>query len=57
MLDKLMFVVQIIIGMVFIYFGIVDRVKEDDRKIFKNPRLIYIIGAILVMLLSISWLH
>jgi hypothetical protein len=57
MLDKLMFVVQIIIGMVFIYFGIADRVKKDDRKIFKNPRLIYIIGGFLVMLLSISWLH
>lgn len=57
MLDKLMFVVQIIIGVVFIYFGIVDRVKKDDKKIFKNPRLIYIIGGILVILLSISWLH
>lgn len=57
MLDKLMFVVQIIIGVVFINFGIVDRVKKDDKKIFKNPRLLYIIGGILVMLLSISWLH
>ena len=42
MLDKLMFVVQIIIGVVFINFGIVDRVTFSNWLGVRYPKLWWI---------------
>ena len=51
MLDNILFVLQVAAGIAMIYRGLSNRIEDYDRKIFKNPRLWYIVGGIVLLIL------
>lgn len=53
MLGKIMFISQILLGGVLIYLGLIGKIKKDDRKIFKYPRVIYVVAGALIILITV----
>lgn len=48
-----MFISQILLGGVLIYLGLIGKIKKDDRKIFKYPRVIYVVAGALIILITV----
>ena len=51
MLDNILFVLQVAAEIAMIYHGLSNRIVDYDRKIFKNSRLWYIVGGIVLLIL------
>lgn len=53
MLDKIMFISQILLGGILIYRGLTGKVRKDDGKLFKYTRVIHVVAGALIILFTV----